>query len=581
MPSIVFLLFAGVVLGPLTGLLDPDALLGDLLFPVVSSAVAIILFEGSLTLRREEITDTGPVLRRLLTFGVLITWAIIAAAAHAIGGLSWPLAILFGAILVVTGPTVIGPMLRTIRPTRAVGQLLHWEGIIIDPLGAVLAILVFDLAFGAQAEQPWLDALASLGLIAAVGGLAGAVVGALWGRVLRNHALPDYLENPATLLIVIITFALCEALAHESGLLAVTVLGIWLANMPRVVIEDLLDFKESLTVLLVSALFVLLAARLDLDSLLGLGLPALGVLAVVLFVARPIQIAAVTLGSPLALAERALLAWIAPRGIVAAAIASLFALKLEAAQVPQADLLVPLTFAMIIGTVLWQGLTAPAVAQLLGVQRPKPQGVLFVGSNPAVRALAGKLHEAGIDVCIADNVWGNVREARMAGITTYYGNPVSRHAEHNLDLSGLGQLFAMSLRYDTNTLACVRYGGVFGRGQVYSLATHLARGDDEKHAAAEHLRGHWLFDRDLSIAKLNSLLAQGYELRVTSLTDTFDFERWQEEQPAALALLAWDARRALRVRSADRDFAPLAGDELLYLAPPADDRPESSSGTDR
>lgn len=563
----MFLLSAGLLLGPITGILNPDALLGDLLFPIVSVAVSIILFEGSLTLRRSELAATGAVLWRLLSIGVCVTWGATATAAHFLVGLSWPMAILLGAILVVTGPTVIGPMLRSVRPSSQVAQLLRWEGIVIDPLGAVLAIVVFDLVFVGHSDRPVLETLQSLGLIAVSGGLGGALAGYLWGLVLRNDQLPDYLRNPATLLVVVAVFALCESLAHESGLLAVTVMGVWLANMREVWIEEVLDFKEALTVLLVSGLFILLAARLDLSALLSVGMPALALLIAVQFLSRPLQILSATWPAELSWGERGVLAWIAPRGIVAAAIASLFSLRLEELGVPQAELLVPLTFAIIIGTVLWQGFTAPAVARLLGVQQPEPRGILFVGSNRAVQAIAGKLKDLDFEVTVADSVWDNIRAARMAGLRTYYGNPLSRHAEHHLDLSGLGHLFAMSRRYDTNTLACVRYGGEFGRANVYSLPTHLAMGDSDKHAAAEHLRGQWLFSEQMSVAKLNSLLSQGQVLSVTRLSETFEFDDFKAQNPDAHALLAWSDARRLRINVARRAFEPQPGEQLLYLGP--------------
>jgi len=517
-PSIVFLLAAGILVGPVFGQINADSLLGDLLFPVVSLSVAIILFEGALTLRFHELKETGSTLWRMLSIGVLVTWVVISCAGHWLVGLTWELAILFGAIMVVTGPTVIGPMLRAVRPNQKISKLLRWEGIVIDPVGAVLAIIVFDVII-IEGSGALSGILTGVGKIILVGCIGGAIAGYLWGLVLRKYWIPEFLHNVCTLLVVLIVFVVTDSLAHESGLLAVTLMGIWLANMQGVYVDDILDFKESLSVLLISALFILLASRLDLQALASVGLPALGLLLVVQFVARPLKILVSTVPSDLTWAERGLLSWIAPRGIVAAAISALFALKLEAINYPGYELIVPLAFAIIIGTVAWQGLTSPFVARLLKVAQPEPKGILFVGGNSVVMAIATKLQEAEFRVMIADTSWDNVATARMAGLPTYFGNPLSAHAERHLDLTGIGQLFAMSRRDDLNALACLRFAHDFSRNGVYALARKRENRDGEKHTPATGESGRVLFSNDVSHAKLASLIAGGANTRQTRLTE--------------------------------------------------------------
>lgn len=566
-PSIVFLLACGIVAGPVVGLVNADALLGDLLFPIVSLAVAIILFEGSLTLRFEEIKDMTSTVWRMLSVGVLVTWVVIATAAHYLVGLAVELAVLFGAIMVVTGPTVISPMLRSVRPTERIASLLRWEGIVIDPLGAVLAILVFDVILTQRSDALLTSALLSVAKIVAMGVSSGCLVGYLLGLGLRNYYLPDYLHNISTLLVVVALFAITDALVHESGLLAVTAMGVWLANMRDVHIDDILDFKESLSLLLISGLFILLASRLELDTLAAIALPALGVVLIVQFVARPLKILVSTWPGGLTWPERGLLAWIAPRGIVAAAIASLFALKLEEIAYPGAQLMVPLTFALIIGTVVWQGLTAPSVARWLGVARPEPNGVLFLGGNTVARAIAGKLSQAGFHVVIADSSWDNISTARMAGLATFFGSAVSEHADRRLDLAGLGCLFAVSRRDDLNALACLRFTHTFGRDSVYSLTTIAGTPSSAKHTPSKAHAGRELFGIDVTYKDLAELLDQGAEIRQTTFTETFSYQDMIAENPQLIPLVAWGANHLLQVNVDTATFQPTPQATLMYILP--------------
>ncbi len=572
-PSIVFLLAAGILIGPVFGILNADAFLGDLLFPVVSISVGVILFEGSLTLRFHELQDTGSALWRMLTIGVLSTWAVIACAAHFLVGTSWELAILFGAIMVVTGPTVIGPMLRAVRPTEKIARLLRWEGIVIDPLGAVLAILVFDLILATLNPEHATSPLLTLGELLLVGILSGCLAGQVVGLALRNFWLPEYLHNVGTLLVVITVFVVSDAIAHESGLLAVTIMGIWLANMPGVRTEEILDFKESLSVLLISGLFILLASRLQLDALSAIGLPALGVFLVTQFVARPLKVLVSTWPGDLTWNERGLLAWIAPRGIVAAAISSLFALRLEEINYPGAENIVPLAFALIIGTVVWQGITAPTIARWLGVAQPEPTGILFVGGNALARAIAKKMHDAGFRIVLADSAWDNIRAARMAGLPTYFGNPVSEHAERRLDLTGIGHVFAMSRRDTLNALACARFSAEFGRNAVHALSARSEEERSEKHVPARDDHGA-LFGPDQDYATLARLIADGAEIRQSKLKEEFNYAAMRKQNPGMIPLLAWDPARRIHADATSIDFSPKPGWTVLILIPAGTEKQE-------
>ncbi|MEJ2631731.1 MAG: sodium:proton antiporter [Acidihalobacter sp.] len=583
LPAILFLLLGGILVGPVIGWLHPDRLFGDLLFPLVSLAVAVVLFEGSLTLKLEEIRGLQRVVRNLVSFGLLISGTVTALAAHWLFGLGWQLAALFGALMTVTGPTVIVPLLRTVRPTAAVAKALRWEGIVIDPLGALLAVLVFESIVSSHTGAAFGHVALVFGLIVVTGTLFGAAAGHLLGLLLRNYLIPEYLHNVTTLALVFAVFAGANAVEAESGLLAVTVMGMWLTNMKRVPVEAILDFKESLSVFFISGLFIILAARLQLGDMVLMGWGALGVLAVIQFVARPLKVALSTLGSTLNWRERVLLAWIGPRGIVAAAISALFALRLEELGYPEAHLLVPLTFLVIIGTVILQSLSARPLAHLLGVAEPEPRGVLIVGANPVARAVGGALFKRGFPVILADSYWEHVSAARMGGLSTYHGNPVSEHADRHLDLVGIGHLLGLAPQTELNVLAARYYRREFGDRGIFTLS--VAVEDDErevKHGASAEFRGRPLFGKGVSYRKFSSLLKQGAEIRATTLSEQFDFAAWREAQgKRSIPLFTITPRGDLRVFTADTQIKPGPGFVLLALtSPDAEDWDKSSRASE-
>jgi len=266
LPAILFLLLAGIIAGPALGWLDPEALFGPLLMPLVSLAVALILFEGSLTLHLSQWREIGSVVHRLVTVGALVTWLVIALATHWLLGFDWPLSILFGTLTLVTGPTVIVPMLRVVRPKSTIANILRWEGIMIDPIGALLAVVVYSFIIASADGNGLSQSLTTFAGVIFCGSALGAAGGWLLGQIMREQWLPEYLHNLASLAAVLGIFIAANQIMHESGLLAVTVMGMWLANMRGVDVRQILHFKENLSVLLISGLFILLAARLDLHA---------------------------------------------------------------------------------------------------------------------------------------------------------------------------------------------------------------------------------------------------------------------------------------------------------------------------
>ena len=378
------------------------------------------------------------------------------------------------------------------------------------------------------------------------------------------------------LCIVFAVYALSNAVEHETGLLAVTVMGLWLANMPGVHTEDILDFKESLSVLLISGLFIILAARIDFALFEQLGWSALGVFIALQFLARPLKIALATAGSKLNWRERVLLGWIGPRGIVAAAISAIFGLRLEQAGFADAAYLVPLTFMVIIGTVLLQGATAGPLARWLGVAEPEPRGFLVVGANRVARAIALQLRKAGYRMVLADTSWENIENARAEGFDTYYGSLVSEHADRHLDLVGIGGLLGLSAHPALNSLAVMRYRREFGDGNTYALHAALEEQPENLRIAAAQ-PGHELFGKDISYTRLSKFLSQG-AVATIALEQGEDLNTFLSRNPDAVPLFALDPKGNAHAFTAARKPAASGGWKLIAASGMFVDEP-AGSGT--
>ena len=565
-PSILFLLTMGIIVGPVLNLINPDALFGNLLFPFISLSVAVILFEGSLTLKFEDIRGHGKTVSNLVSTGALITWLIIGYSTYRLLDLPIELAFLFGAIVVVTGPTVIIPMLRIVRPNTKVANVLRWEGIVIDPLGALLAVLVFDFIISGQQNNALGMIFLTFGKIIFSGLIIGFVSGWLIGEILRKQYVPQYLRNIFTLISVFAIFVTSEMIESESGLLAVTVMGITMANMKDMDIDNILDFKESLSVLLISALFIILAARIELHELIHVGWPAIILLGIIIFVARPVSVFASSIGSDLSVNEKLMISWIGPRGIIAAAISSLFALRLEDAGYTEAALIVPLTFVIIIGTVVIQSTTARYIAEFLKVREPSPTGLLIIGAGNVARAIGKELQSHGFKIMLTDSTWENIRLARMEGLETYFGNPISEHADRNLNLIGLGKLLAMSGRLNLDTLACLRFKSEFGKKNIYELKTTREKHTENKHIVSTKHRGYELFTEDADYGNLAYRLRNKAEIKSTQLSDEFTFEQYLKKyEKGIVPMFAIDDKKRLHVFVVNGEMKPEANWTIIAM----------------
>jgi NhaP-type Na+/H+ or K+/H+ antiporter len=567
LPAIIFLLLSGIMAGPVLGLLNPDQLLGELFSPFVSLSVAVILFEGSLTLKYKEILGKQRVVRNMVTFGLLITCLITAVVAYYTLSLSWQMSFMFGAVSAVTGPTVIAPMLRTVRPTAAVSNILRWEGIVVDPIGASLAVLIYEFIVSGGGGQAVGHTLLSFCQLVGIGVLTGTSGGYLFGLLLRNHLIPTFLQSFISLGLVFFVFTISYMLHTGSGLLTVTVMGVWLANMKDVDVQEILNFKESLSIVLISLLFIFLAARIDPIAFINIGWKAFLIYFVIQFLARPLSVMVSTLGSDLSWPERHLLSWIAPRGIVAAAVSAIFAIRLENAGFADAHLLVPLTFFLIICTVLLQSATARSIALWLGVAEPDPNGFLIVGANPVARTVGKALSNQGFRVLLTDSSWTNITAAKLEGLNTYYGNPISEHAEHHLDLVGIGRMLALSAHENMNVSSMMHYRLELGTNAVFLIQSKVTINRKDERTTAAILRGRTLFGWDITYEKLAGMLSHGAEIKTTRLTDTFSYQDFiNTHQSEAILLFALDDKKQLHIVIDNKPLTPKPGWLLISLS---------------
>jgi NhaP-type Na+/H+ or K+/H+ antiporter len=572
LPSILLLLAFGFGLSFGTGARIDDYLPQDTLLAIVGIFVAIILFEGGLTLKFSELREAGVPVLRLCTIGVLVALAVIALFARAIFDFDWPVAALLGAILVVTGPTVIGPLLRVIKPTRKIGSIVKWEGIVVDPIGAILAVLVFQVAvaggFGAASETLFI----ALGKTLLVGVVLAVVLAKLIELLLKHHLIPDFLESVFLLAIVAVAFAVSNWIQQESGLLTVTVLGIALANQKSVSVREILEFKEHLRVLIISLLFILLSGRIPPESLRAALVPSLLFLAALIVVARPASIFIATVFSKhLKFRERLFLASLAPRGIVAAAVTAIFAIELEHAadtgKLPagiaeQAHQLVPIVFLIIIGTVLIYGIAAAPLARALGLASRNPTGVLFAGADSWIRLIAKALHDDGHEVLLLDTKYEKIAAARLDGLRAVRANILSEYAEESLDFSGIGQLVTATPNDEVNSLAAREFTHIFGRANIWQIAPQ----DKDSHhmkAVASHRRGRICFLGEPTFSKLQLLARREAVIKKTKITEVFTLEDFQMTHGEdAIVLFLHSEDRGLRPASADLD--KVSPDTTLY-----------------
>lgn len=570
-PAIVLMLAAGFIAGPITGMIDPESAFGEMLDPMISVGVALILFEGGLSLDLRELRHSGAAVWRLATLGVVVGWALSALAGFYIAGLVWPVAILFGGILIVTGPTVVIPLLRQSNVQTRPNSILKWEGIVNDPTGALCAVIAYEY-FHSVNENPGatvFDVVPPLIIAAILAGLAGYAAARVIAYLFPRGAIPEYLKVPVLVTSVIALFVATNQIEHEAGLVAVTVMGITLANREVSSMRSIHPFKENIAVLLVSGIFILLASSLkweDLSYLTTSFRPLLFLLAL-LFLVRPATVLISLIGTSVPWNERLFVAWIAPRGIVLVAICGLFALRLEDLGIAGGQLLIGLSFAVVVATVIAHGFTIDIVARLLGVKGTSRPGLLIVGSTPWTIALAKEMQAVKTPVMIVDQSWQRLSAARREGLPFYHGEILNEATEHNLDLAPFQVLVAATENEAYNTLVCNEFAHEIGRDSVYQLG-ESADGDD-KHALPMGLRGRALFEDGFGVDEVNARRQQGWSFKKTRLSDEFRYEDAREKLPDSATMLLLVRRDGtLRFFTHAARPEPRAGDTIITFAPP-------------
>jgi len=575
-PAIVLLMAFGLAAGPFGGLVHPEALFGDLLKPLVALSVAIILFEGGLSLDIAEIRHTSKAVRRIVFIGAPLTWGLLYLAARHAAGLSPPAAAILSGILVVTGPTVIMPLLRQARLPLGPASLLRWEAILVDPVGALFAALAYEtvvLLYGdtGSADMLVLRGAAALAAAFAIGyGMAWLLI-----RGFVRSFIPEYLKAAVLLIAVLTAFEATNLILPEAGLLTVTVMGMVIGNSNIASYNEIRRFKEIMTILLVSGVFIVLTATITLDDMRNISTGDLVFLAILLFLVRPAVVLLTTAGSQLTLRERLLCGWIAPRGVVAVAVSGLFASGLTALGIGDGARLVPLAFLVVFATVVLHGLTIRPAARLLGITRKERDGLLIVGGSRWSAALAQMLKSLDTPVLVADRNPAKLRLARGAGTPVYAGEILSEMVAGRIEKSRYSALLAASDNDAYNSLVCTDFGPEMGRSNVFETG-RTTSSEDSENALPTTLTGRPLFETGAGYWELEDRIRAGWRFTALSLLDPELLENLDDsfgEDSAAVALLKPAGGLLMGERNVALNAAK--GDTVVIFHPARPQNPKS------
>ncbi|MBP0482976.1 cation:proton antiporter [Sagittula salina] len=572
LPAIVLMLAAGLIVGPVLGLLDPAAQFGDMLSPMIAIAVAIILFEGGLTLDLHSLRDAAAGVRRLVVIGAPLGWFASACALHFVAGLSWPSSAVFGGIMIVTGPTVIAPLLRQAKLARRPAALLQWEAIVNDPVGALAAVLAFEVVVVLETATGAGHAVWTLVLGITAASVLGLAAG--WGlaKAFTRAWVPEYMKVPVLFVVLLAVFALADSVLHESGLLAVTLMGLWIANANLPSFTELYRFKEHATVLLVSGVFILLAAGMSFERLMVLDWRALAFVVVVIAVARPLPVLIALAFTNVPMKERLLVALTGPRGVVLVAVAGLFGERLAGLGISDGEKIAPLAFVLVVATVVLHGFTLTPFARALGLSAGEKPGVLIVGASGWSVALAKGFEKMGLPVIIADTNHGRLRQAREAGVPVFSGDILSEVAEERVELMAFEKIIAASGNDAYNTLVATDLGPEFGRDNVYQLKR--VKQTATRHALPATLGGRALA-LEQTFMEANAQIAGEAEFRVSTLSEEWTLKDWRAMLSDAVALAELTPGGRLRILGPKDEVNGKPGAKILSIGAV---RPERKGG---
>ncbi len=579
-PAILPLIFIGLMVGPLSTLISEDGYKwlepvwdgekglfpGERLFNFVSLAISLILFEGGLTLKKEEVKNVGPVIYRLITIGPVITLFVAGISAHYIMGLTWSISFLFSSLIIVTGPTVISPILRNLAIKKDISTILKWEGILIDPIGALVAVLVFEfISVGeGQGSTYTKEALIEFGKTIVIGFSIGFSFAHAFAFALRKKWIPHYLMNVIALALVLGVFVLSDFFAHESGLLAVVIMGMVLGNMNVEGLKEVLYFKESISILLISMLFILLSAHIDLEDLkLVFSWESLALFAVIILIARPLGVFISTNNSNIRLNEKLFISWVGPRGIVAAGIASLFGLKLTMQGVEDANYITPLVFMIVLGTVLLNATTARLFAKYSGVLLQKTEGILIIGASNPARLIAKYLQDSGRRVVMVDSNPKHIENARNMGIEAHKYDIHSDELIENVEFNDIGYIIALTASDSINQYAINKLKKHFGKQGAFRL---INAGEMRNH---RDLPKETLFsshDDYLNISEVTRDYPAINEAEITSKEQYLNLIEILQKEKDTIPLFIRDLNNEIQIIPSNyKEISVEPGYKLMYL----------------
>ncbi|SDK17151.1 cation:proton antiporter [Sediminibacillus albus] len=570
LPAIVVMSVAGLLAGPLFGVINPEKDFGDVYQPIITMAVAIILFEGSLNLHLKDIRGLGRSVFRIVTLGAFISWILGSLAAYYVAGMSWAVSFVIGALFIVTGPTVILPLLRQSKLKPRPAKILKWEGIIVDPIGALLAVFALEIIIVLTGEDPNIVSLLLFLLASLFAVILGWAIGRGIGWMFETGRVPEFLKSPLVFAAVIACFTIADEVTHETGLLAVTAMGMTLANIRISSIQDMRHFKENISILLISTIFVMLTASLTRETLMQIFQPEIiGFVLLMLFIVRPLAILLSTIKTDLTKSEKLLVGWIAPRGIVALTVSGYFASILYDEGYEDAALVMSITFALVFFTVMAHGFSIGWLAKKLNLSAEGRPGTLIIGSNSFTVALAKILKEVDVPVIVSDSSWQRLSKARSAGVNFHHGEILSEQTDYRLDMTPYDYLISATEFDSYNALVSTAFVPAFGRNNVYKLSIQSQRGDHMEDLDPT-IAGRVLFSGEISLEGLCEKVDAGYVLRKTNITNQYSYPRYLEErEQGTILLFVLRASGNVEYYTEEVKLKAEAGDVVISLTPPS------------
>lgn len=571
LPAIVLLFSLGLIFGPGLGILHPSETMGWMFRPLVSLLVALVVFEGGMALDFRQLREAGEGVARLTMLALPINWVLGSLAAHYVAHLEWGTSMLFGAIVVVTGPTVVLPLLRSAKLQPRVAAFLRWEAIVNDPLGAILAAVVLQLMMlhvDVHADVFFTHTLPDLLGAIAVSLSAGILPAYLIRYLFTRDLMPEILKTPMLISMALVIFSLCNLEMGGAGLMAVTIFGMALANLQIPGVTELRRMKESLVVLVVSVLFIMLTADLHRDVLAQLSIPIFALTVVVLFVVRPLGIFLSTLGTSMPWKEKLFVGWIAPRGIVAAAVAGEAGISLKEAGYQSADLIMPAVFAVIAVTMILHGFSLGPIARLLKLTLSNDPAIAILGASGWSINFASCLRRAGVPVLLVDNRSSALMPATRQDIPVLRAELLSQHGQESFEERPADYLIATTGDGIYNGMVCGHLAPTMGRQRVYQISPGVAR-LDFYHGLSRDARGKVLGEPAWNYTLFDTLFEQGWRFVAVEATEESAPSFGTDENRLDILVVRRDGGILIRSAEDNDKSVPQPGDHMVSMVPPS------------